>query len=184
MDCAAKAFCMQPARRVSYVELVNERGETTGQAEKLRVHQQGLLHRAFSVFIVNASQQILLQQRAHEKYHFAGLWSNACCSHPEPNEQVLLAGERRLQEELGFTTPLTELFSFVYRAQDPRSQLIEHEWDTVLLGHYSGPVRPNPEEAAAYRWVEPGQLNRELSQWPDQFTPWLKLILSQLPCTK
>jgi isopentenyl-diphosphate delta-isomerase len=172
---------MQPARRVSYVELVNERGETTGQAEKLQVHREGLLHRAFSVFIVNADRQILLQQRAREKYHFAGLWSNACCSHPEPNEQVLLAGERRLQEELGFSTQLTELFSFVYRAQDPRSKLIEYEWDTVLLGHYAGPVYPNPEEVAAYRWVGPDQLNWELSQFTDQFTPWLKLILPQLP---
>ena len=171
---------MQPVRNVSYVELVNERGETTGQAEKLQVHREGLLHRAFSVFILNAGGQLLLQQRAHEKYHFAGLWSNACCSHPAPNEPVLLAGERRLQEELGFTTRLTELFSFVYRARDPRSKLIEHEWDTVLLGQYAGPVCPDPAEVAAYRWVEPDQLHRELSQRPKQFTPWLQLILPQL----
>ncbi len=171
---------MESASKVSYVELVNERGEMTGQAEKLQVHREGLLHRAFSVFIFNASGQILLQQRAREKYHFAGLWSNACCSHPAPGENVLLAGERRLQEELGFTTRLTESFSFVYRAQDPLSQLIEHEWDTLLLGRYSGPVWPNPEEVMAYRWVEPDQLDRELSQLPKQFTPWLKLILPQL----
>ncbi len=171
---------MQPAKRVSYVELVNERGETTGQAEKLQVHREGLLHRAFSVFIFNASGQTLLQQRAQDKYHFAGLWSNACCSHPAPSENVLLASERRLQEELGFTTRLTELFSFVYRAEDPLSKLIEHEWDTLLLGRYSGPVCPNPEEVAAYRWVEPAQLEGELIKSPEQFTPWLKLIWPQL----
>jgi isopentenyl-diphosphate delta-isomerase len=171
---------MQSARQVNYVELVNERGETTGQAEKLQAHREGLLHRAFSVFILNASGQILLQQRAWEKYHFAGLWSNACCSHPAPDENVLLAGERRLQEELGFTTGLTGLYSFVYRAQDPLSKLIEHEWDNVLLGRYAGPICPNPEEVAAYRWVEPDQLDQELAQRPEQFTPWLKLILPQL----
>jgi isopentenyl-diphosphate delta-isomerase len=171
---------MQPVRQASYVELVNERGETTGQAEKLQVHREGWLHRAFSVFILDAGGRILLQQRAHGKYHFAGLWSNACCSHPAPHEDVVLAGERRLQEEMGFTTPLTELFAFVYRAEDPRSKLIEHEWDTVLLGRYAGPVRPDPEEVAAYRWVTPDQLHQELSGRPEEFTPWLKLILPRL----
>ncbi len=178
-----KAICFV-YNHMNYVELVNQRGETTGQAEKLQVHQQGLLHRAFSVFIVNAAGQMLLQQRAWEKYHFAGLWSNACCSHPAPNENILLAGKRRLQEELGFTTRLTEVFSFVYRAEDPVSRLIEHEWDTILVGQYDGPVCPNPQEVAAYRWVEPGKLYLELTQWPEQFTPWLKLIIPQLPLSQ
>src|SRR5262245_255370 len=99
------------------VILVNEKDEATGIAEKMEAHQKGLLHRAFSIFVFNSKGEMLLQQRAAGKYHSGGLWTNACCSHPRPGEKTEEAAERRLKEELGFQTPLTEIFDFIYQAE-------------------------------------------------------------------
>ena len=113
------------------VVLVNTKNEVLGEMEKMEVHRKGLLHRAFSVFVFNSSNELLMQKRASSKYHSGGLWTNTCCSHPRLNETILDAGKRRLQEEMGFSTELTEMFSFIYKA-DLDNQLIEHEYDYVL----------------------------------------------------
>src|SRR5690606_31322221 len=114
-----------------YVILVNEQDEELGAMEKLIAHQQGLLHRAFSIFIVNDKNEILLQQRADDKYHSGGLWSNACCSHPSPGENTLQAAHRRLQEELGFDCELHSLSQLRYKA-DVGNGLVENEYDYIF----------------------------------------------------
>ncbi len=157
-----------------YVILVNPQGEVIGQEEKLKAHQDGVLHKAFSIFIINSAGQMLLQQRALHKYHFAGLWSNACCSHPAPEENLEQAAHRRLQEELGFDTALTQAFSFIYKEYDEKSGLTEHELDFVFTGVYDGIIAPNPQEVQSYRWVSLEELNKEITATPQLFSAWFK----------
>ena len=125
--------------------LVNEKDEMTGTAGKMEVHQKGLLHRAFSIFVFNSKGEMLLQQRAIDKYHSGGLWTNACCSHPVPGEEIGDAANRRLKEEMGFEIPITKSFDFVYKASFANG-LIEYEFDHVFVGEYNGPVPFNKEE--------------------------------------
>lgn len=151
--------------------------------EKQEAHRKGLLHRAFSVFLLDGSK-LLIQRRALDKYHCGGLWSNTCCSHPAPGEPVLLAAERRLDEELGIKNArLRELDTFLYRAAFPNG-LAEHELDHVLLGEYSGPVQPDPMEIAQVRWIDLEELQRDLQAFPQWYTPWfppaLTLVLRHL----
>src|SRR5687768_14206462 len=134
------------------VILVNEQDEPVGTMEKLEAHQKGLLHRAFSVFVVNKNGEMLLQQRAQDKYHSGGLWTNTCCSHPLPGENVLDASHRRLMEEMGFDCPLREIFSFTYRAEFDNG-LTEHEFDHVFFGEYDGEVIPDTAEVQATRYL-------------------------------
>lgn len=162
-----------------HVILVDEQDQPTGTMEKMEAHRQGLLHRAFSVFILNEHQEMLLQQRAIHKYHSGGLWTNACCSHPMPGEQVEAAAHRRLGEELGIDCYLTPLFSFSYRTEFDNG-LTEHEFDHVLLGHYSGPVKPNPEEVAGYRYVSFAEIDQLLENTPHVFTTWFHLAYPML----
>ena len=124
------------------VILVNENDQEVGTMEKMEVHRLGVLHRAFSVFIFNERGQMLLQQRAMQKYHSAGLWTNACCSHPRPGEEVGSAASRRLNEELGFATALNPIFNFVYKATFENG-LTEHEFDHVFFGIHSAEIFPN-----------------------------------------
>jgi isopentenyl-diphosphate Delta-isomerase len=163
------------------VILVNGRDRPMGTAAKLAAHRQGLLHRAFSVFIVNPAGELLLQRRAAAKYHSPGLWSNACCGHPRPGEATAIAAGRRLAEELGFTCPLRPAGGFVYRAEVPAgagaTALIEHEYDRVFVGVWDGEPEPDPAEVSAWRWVAPRALERALRRAPDRFTPWLPLAL-------
>ncbi|HSU49504.1 MAG TPA: isopentenyl-diphosphate Delta-isomerase, partial [Segetibacter sp.] len=119
------------------VILVNELDEQIGKMEKMEAHSKGLLHRAFSVFIFNDQGEMLLQQRAVSKYHSGGLWTNACCSHPRPEEATEDAALRRLQEELGFTVSLAKIFDFRYNASFTNG-LTEHEFDHVFVGTYNG----------------------------------------------
>ena len=160
------------------VILVDSNDQPIGKMEKLEAHQKGLLHRAFSVFIFNRNNELLLQQRALEKYHSGGLWTNTCCSHPSPSESLESAGSKRLVEEMGFTTELSHLFAFEYRVELD-NQLIEHEYDHVLVGRYDGDFIPNPEEAMATRWISMEDLMTELKQDPDKFTSWFKIILNE-----
>lgn len=160
------------------VVLVDSNDQPIGNMEKLEAHQKGLLHRAFSVFIFNRNNELLLQQRALEKYHSGGLWTNTCCSHPLPSESLESAGAKRLVEEMGFTTELARLFAFEYRVELD-NQLIEHEYDHVLIGTYDGDVIPNPEEVMAFRWISMADLLTELKQHPDRFTSWFKIILNK-----
>lgn len=165
------------------VILVDQADRPVGRMEKQEAHRKGLLHRAFSVFLLDGSK-LLIQRRALDKYHCGGLWSNTCCSHPAPGEPVLLAAERRLDEELGIKNArLRELDTFLYRAAFPNG-LTEHELDHVLLGEYSGPVRPDPREIAQVRWIDLEELQRDLQAFPQRYTPWfppaLTLVLRHL----
>lgn len=156
------------------VVLVNERDEPQGTMGKLEVHQRGLLHRAFSVFIFDDFGRMLLQQRAAKKYHGAYLWTNACCSHPFPDEDVEEAATRRLQEELGFTTGLQKIFVFTYKT-GVENNLTEHEYDHVFAGEYFGGITPNPEEVAAYKYQSMAEIGVALQRHPSNFTTWFRL---------
>lgn len=160
--------------------LVNEDDIAIGTMPKLLAHQLGRLHRAFSIFVFNEQNELLIQQRAPHKYHSSGQWANTCCSHPKPNEETQSAAERRLQEELGFTTSLTHVGSLIYRA-DVNGGLIEHEYDHLYIGHYNKMVYPNVEEVSSIRWISISKLIYEVNQQPDIFTPWFKKILTKYP---
>ena len=162
------------------VILVNDNDEVVGTMEKLQAHKEGRLHRAFSVFIINENKQLLLQQRASHKYHSAGLWSNACCSHPTPEESIQEAAIRRVKEELGIcVSNLTNMFSFKYKA-DLENNLTEHELDHVLLAHYNGSPEINKEEVSDWKYFSIAEIKSMLHIHPEQFTVWFKLILPQI----
>lgn len=159
------------------VILVDYDDNEIGYEEKLNAHKLGLLHRAFSVFLFKKTDGIiylLLQQREKSKYHCGGLWTNTCCSHPRKGEEVLDAGERRLNDELGFTVDLHYLGNFTYKAQFDNG-LVEHEYDHVLVGCYQGEeIKPNPEEVESCRWVTLDELDEWYQKNPVKFTPWFK----------
>ncbi len=161
------------------VVLVDEAGRVLGSEEKLAAHRHGgRLHLAFSVFVVDGEGNTLLQRRSTRKHHFGGLWSNSCCSHPRPDEDVLTAGVRRLVEEMGLQVPLDDVGTFLYRAEDPASGLVEHELDHVLVGTHDGDPSPNPTEVDGWRWVSIDALAVDLTARPERYTPWLSPALS------
>lgn len=161
-----------------YIILVDELDKEIGLAEKLSAHQNNQLHRAFSIFIFRPAagkKELLLQQRALQKYHSPGLWTNTCCGHPRQGESILEAGQRRLAEELGMQVALQNVGGFHYQASFPNG-LHENEIDHVLVGHVSPDIviTPNPEEIHAYRWIGLEELHQELADRKEQFTPWLQ----------
>jgi isopentenyl-diphosphate delta-isomerase len=162
------------------VVCVDRYDRTQGAASKLEVHRQGLLHRAFSILVFNERQELLLQRRAHCKYHFAGRWSNTCCGHPRPGEGTEAAAIRRLREELGFAVPLQEHQQLVYRARDPASRLIEHEYLHVFHGTFTGEPVATPDEVGAWRWTSIPEVREDLAGSPDSFTPWFVLLMDRL----
>ena len=171
----------QPNASNDHVILVDETDRPVGAAPKLAAHERGgTLHRAFSVFIFNAAGEMLLQRRAGGKYHFGGLWTNACCSHPRRGETLLDSARARLRHEFGFDVPLEERFSFVYRADDPASGLTEHEFDHVLVGTFDGTPNPNPDEISDWRWVEPQKLMADVERSTERYTPWFKLVVRRV----
>ena len=164
-----------------WVILVNQDDQMTGVEEKIRAHENGLLHRAFSVFIyriVPDTIEILLQQRQDTKYHCGGLWTNTCCSHPRPGEEVLNAARRRLKEEMALDLLLRKVGTFCYSATFSNG-LTEHELDHVFVGEYqkTQPIIIDPLEAKAYRWVSLEGLQQELNENSALFTPWFKPAL-------
>jgi len=163
-----------------HVILVDENDNPLGTAEKLEAHRKNLCHRAFSVFILRKTPEIevLLQQRAPDKYHSPLLWTNTCCSHPRPGEEIVEAGMRRLKEEMGIEAPLQSVGKFHYIANF-NNGLTENEVDYVLIGYWDQPtLQPNPEEVAAYRWIPLTQLQADLQKTPELFTPWLSQALT------
>jgi len=163
------------------VVLVDENDRESGSAGKLAAHEGGgTLHRAFSVFVFDAGGRMLLQRRAEGKYHFGGLWTNACCGHPRPGESVEEAAARRLWEEMGISPGLTRQTSFVYEAFDPESGLTEREYDHVFLGHHEGEPSPEPAEVSEWRWATPEEVFRDLDERPGSYTPWFPLALGEL----
>ncbi|HRD53105.1 MAG TPA: isopentenyl-diphosphate Delta-isomerase [Flavobacteriales bacterium] len=155
------------------VVLVNERDEAIGTMGKLRAHQEGALHRAFSVFLFDDQGRLLLQQRAAGKYHSAGLWTNTCCSHPRAHESIADAARRRLQEEMGIAAEMEQRFSFIYRAALDNG-LQEHELDHVLFGRFTGSVTPDPSEVDNWKYVSPEALDEDLRNHPERYTVWLR----------
>ena len=147
--------------------------------EKMEVHQKALLHRAFSVFIFNDKGEMLLQKRAAAKYHSAGLWTNACCSHPKPGTDVIESAAKRLQEEMGFTTRLEKIFDFIYKAPFDNG-LTENEFDHVLIGHYTGDIKPDPNEVADYCFKSMGEVQSSLQSHPSKYTIWFKIAFPRL----
>lgn len=163
----------------SKLVLVDENDHPVGTMEKMEVHEKGLLHRAFSVLIFNDKDELLLQQRAFDKYHCGGLWTNTCCSHPLPEEDVKDAAQRRLQEEMGIVCDLQKSFEFIYRAEFENG-LTEHEYDHVFVGVFSGKPVININEVAAWKYVSPDALRKDIADHPDKYTPWFKIILDRI----
>jgi isopentenyl-diphosphate delta-isomerase len=161
------------------VILVDETDRPVGVMEKMAAHRQALLHRAFSVFIFNSRGEMLLQQRAPEKYHSGGLWTNACCSHPRPGEDTREAAGRRLREELGFSTQLEKLFSFTYRS-DYDNGLTEYEFDHVFIGTHNEGIFPDRAEVSDYRYQSLAEIEAELVSAPATFTSWFRLAFPLL----
>lgn len=160
------------------VVLVNENNEKIGLMPKLEAHQKAVLHRAFSVFILNDKNELMLQQRAVHKYHSPLLWTNTCCSHQRDGESNIQAGNRRLQEEMGFITELKELFSFIYKAPFDNG-LTEHELDHVMIGYYSKEPIINSDEVEAWKWMNIDEVRKDIQQNPDIYTAWFKIIFNE-----
>lgn len=158
------------------VILVDKNDREIGVEEKLKAHQKGKLHRAFSIFIFNSKGELLLQKRAKGKYHSGGLWSNTCCSHPRPGEELLAAARRRLKEEMGFSVELKEVGSFIYKTK-VNNVLFEHEYNHVIVGEFNGEPKINPEEAEDWKWIYFEDLKKDIAVNPNNYTYWLKEIL-------
>ena len=161
------------------VILVDENDNEIGTEEKMKAHQEGKLHRAFSIFIFNSKGELLLQKRAKSKYHSGGLWSNTCCSHPMPGEALEKTVHRRLIEEMGFDCELKEIFSFTYKAKFDNG-LIEHEYDHVFIGKFDGKPTPNPEEVDEWKWIDVEELKKGIQENPDNYTYWLKASIDKI----
>ena len=163
-----------------HVILVNEQDQVLGTEEKLKAHQKGLRHRAFSIFIFNSKKEMLIHKRALNKYHSGGLWTNACCSHPRPNEDTDKAAHRRLQEEMGFDCPLTKVFSFIYKVKIEKDNLFEYELDHVFIGTCNKTPNPNPQEVDSFLWVPIDALIADVNQHPERYTYWFKQALDKV----
>jgi isopentenyl-diphosphate delta-isomerase len=161
------------------VVLVDEKDNDLGVMEKLEAHEKGLLHRAFSIVLFDSSGRILLQQRAHHKYHSSGLWTNTCCSHPRPDEDMHQAAERRLMEEMGISVPVEFQYKFIYKAR--LGTLIEHEYDHVFTGVFNGEPDANPEEVAAWKFVTLDELEEDIRKHPGHYSVWFRMIMEKLP---
>ena len=160
------------------VILVDEQDNQIGLMPKMEAHEKAQLHRAFSVFVFNDQNELLLQQRAADKYHSPLLWTNTCCSHQRNGETSLAAGKRRLQEEMGFVCDLEEVFWFVYKAPFDNG-LTEHELDHVMVGKFNGNPFVNKEEVAAYKWMSMEAVKSELENQPTLYTSWFQIIFKE-----
>ncbi len=160
------------------VILVDQNDEPVGLMEKMEAHKRALLHRAFSVFVLNDKNQVLLQQRAKSKYHSPLLWTNTCCSHQRPEETNVEAGKRRLEEEMGFEVELKELFHFIYKAPFDNG-LTEHELDHVMIGRFNGEPKINPEEVESWKWMAIDDIKKDLQANPETYTVWFKIIFDE-----
>lgn len=164
---------------VSRVILVDENDRPVGMAPKMEVHENGLLHRAFSIFIFNTKGEMLLQRRSGSKYHSGGLWSNACCSHPQPGQDTQSAAQKRLHEEMGFTTGLEKIFDFIYKA-DFENGLTEFEFDHVFAGEYEGEIIINKEEADDYCYKTVKEIGESLQAHPKKYTAWFHIAFPKI----
>ena len=151
--------------------LVDKNDNQIGLMPKMEAHQKGILHRAFSIFIFNSENQILLQKRSSNKYHSGGLWTNTCCSHPRDGENIIDAGSRRLSEEMGIKTELKKAFNFTYKAE-LENGLIEHEYDHVLIGEFNGSPILNKDEAEDWKWMSLEEIEKDINENQEDYTVW------------
>ena len=158
--------------------LVSETDDQLGLMGKMEAHEKGVLHRAFSVFVFNKNGELLLQQRALDKYHSPGLWTNTCCSHQRDGESSLGAGKRRLKEEMGFHCDLEEVFWFIYSAAFDNG-LTEHELDHVMVGFYDYDPVINPQEVALFKWMSLDKVKQDIAEHPEHYTEWFKIIFKE-----
>lgn len=161
------------------VILVDENDIATGTMGKMEAHEKALLHRAFSIFIFNSNNELLLQKRALSKYHSAGLWTNTCCSHPRPDEKTEDAANRRLMEEMGMKAKLEHKLSFIYKTPFDNG-LTEHEFDHVFFGITNAFPVINTEEVDSYRYISIPDLKQEVKAHPELFTSWFKIVLEKV----
>ncbi len=160
------------------VILVDENDKEIGTAGKLDAHKNPRLHRAFSIFIFNSRGELLIQQRASTKYHCPDLWSNTCCSHPQPNQTLQQATHLRLREEMGFDTDLKEIGACIYEAHFDNG-LTESEYDHIFIGKWNGNPQVNPQEVADYMWISLKQLVNQMNHNPAKFTIWLQIVMKK-----
>jgi isopentenyl-diphosphate delta-isomerase len=164
---------------MEFVVLVNEQDEAIGLCEKLEAHKKGLLHRAFSVFVFNHNNELLLQQRALSKYHSGGLWTNTCCSHPREHESIEDAAKRRCVEEMGIDVNPQTVFSFVYKSEFENG-LIEHEYDYVLTASYNENPNINLNEVAHFKWLSLDNISKDIQDNPNSYTTWFRLCFEKV----
>ncbi len=163
---------------IENVILVNEQDQELGLMEKMEAHKKGLLHRAFSVFVLNDKGELMIQRRALSKYHSGGLWTNTCCSHPRKGETPEEAAHRRMQEEMGFDCPISKTLEFTYKAELDKG-MTEHEYDHLFIGQFNGEPKLNPDEAMDWRWVNVAVLEKDIQVHPEKYTAWFKIIYQQ-----
>jgi len=161
------------------VILVDENDVPTGTMEKMEVHQKAMLHRAFSVFIFNSEGEMLLQKRSASKYHSPSLWTNTCCSHPAPGQEIKLAAAKRLMEEMGFTTQIKKAFEFIYKAPCDNG-LTEYEYDHVFTGTYDGTIIPDKSEVSDYCFQNFDKITTLMQLHPEEYTEWFKIAFPKL----
>ena len=164
---------------IDEVIVVDELDNSIGTMEKMEAHEKAILHRAFSVFVFNKNGEMLLQQRAINKYHSGGLWTNTCCSHPKPFEKTIAAAARRLKEEMGFETDLVKVFAFIYKAPFSNG-LTEYEFDHVYIGLYNGTIMPNKDEVANYEYITLENIEQQLENDPSKYTEWFKIAFPKV----
>ena len=160
------------------VILVDTNDQPLGLMPKMEAHEKGVLHRAFSVFVLNDKGELMLQQRALHKYHSPGLWTNTCCSHQRDGETNIAAGKRRLHEEMGFVTELREVTSFIYKAPFDNG-LTEHELDHIMIGNFNNTPNINPEEVASWKWMPVEAVRDDIQKHPENYTVWFIIIFEQ-----
>lgn len=160
------------------VILVDANDNQVGLMAKLEAHEKGVLHRAFSVFIFNKKGELMLQRRALGKYHSPGLWTNTCCSHQREGESNIESGKRRLSEEMGFVTELTEKTSFIYKAKFDNG-LTEHEFDHVLVGNFNNSPKINTEEVDSWKWMNMENVKDDIKVHSNNYTVWFKIIFEK-----
>lgn len=161
------------------VILVDENDKELGFCDKLEAHQKGLLHRAFSIFIFNDKNELLLQKRALDKYHSGGLWANTCCSHPQPGENITTSAHQRLKEETGIEASLTKAFTFIYKS-DVGSGLTEYELDHIFFGKYNNKPVINPAEVADWKYESITEIKKQINTSPALFAEWFKLLIGEV----
>ena len=160
------------------VIIVDKNDNQIGLMPKLDAHKKGVLHRAFSVFVLNNNNEIMLQKRAYNKYHSGGLWTNTCCSHQREGENSIEAGKRRLLEEMGFETELKIITSFIYKVEFENG-LTEHELDYLLIGRYLKSPVINKQEVADWKWMKVELIADDIKLNPNNYTSWFKIIFDK-----